>query len=86
MDEAPKSDNLNLEKEYRGRSPSRSEFDALKNIIYGAVLVLIVGFIALLVQYFTATQATYQNLVNQVTAQNAKIDALTQQINQLPKQ
>lgn len=60
----------------------------LKDAVYYMLVVLFVGFIAIIITVLiyiggslesnlSLKQATYQSLVNQITAQNAKIDMLT---------
>jgi cell division protein FtsL len=65
----------------RGEHPTRSEFETLKNIMYAIIVVACFAVITLIIQYFTATQATFQNLVNQINEQGAKIDQLQSTIN-----
>lgn len=47
-------------------------------LIYAILVVVAITIVTLIMQYFTATQAAFFNLGNQVTAQNAKIDTLIQ--------
>jgi len=63
-----------------GKSPSMQEFEGLRNIIYAILIVLFLGFVGLLVQYFTATQATFQDLKDQIITQNDEINNLTTQL------
>lgn len=55
----------------------RSEFEQVKAIIYGFLIVAGLAVVSLVVQYTSATQATFQDLKDQVVSQNAKIDTLT---------
>lgn len=57
-----------------------SKIEFLQYAMYGFCVVIGLGFITLLIQYFSATQATFENLKDQVVAQNAKIDDLSAQI------
>ena len=59
--------------------PSKTEFDALKYIIYGILIVVGLGFIGFEVQSFSASATAFQDLKDQVTAQNAKMDLLIQE-------
>lgn len=59
----------------------------LKDVVYYVLIIMFIGvgtmFIAtvtLFVQSFNSKQASYENLSNQVTSQNAKIDTLTQSL------
>jgi hypothetical protein len=61
---------------------SQGQFKFLWEIVIAIATLAVIAFITLVIQYFTATQATYQNLVNQVTAQNAKIDNFNILLNQ----
>lgn len=61
-----------------GEPVNRSEFKVLQGFVIGILVVVSITIITLVIQYFTATQQSYQNLVNQVTAQNTKIDFLIQ--------
>ena len=75
-------------------SASKQEVDLLKLLLAGVVIVLFVGFISVLItasitlgalwQESIATRsATYQNLVNQVTEQNTKMDFLIEGLGDL---
>lgn len=74
-------------------NPAKSIADLRKDtkrheqIIYLVIIVLFVGMMlsaigvgAVLESYLASRQATYEDLKDQVTAQNAKIDALTDEI------
>jgi len=61
---------------------SQGQFKFLWEIVIAISTLAVIALITLVIQYFTATQATYQNLVNQVTAQNAKIDNFNILLNQ----
>lgn len=60
------------------------------NLMTGVVIVLFIGFIStfitglgLIIDAWRFKAETYQNLVNQVATQNAKIDILTNKIHSL---
>ena len=66
------------------------QFNLMRFVIYGVIIVLFVGFAGVFVavgsvlqNYLANKQATYQNLVNQVNAQNTQIQLLTQEVRQL---
>lgn len=57
---------------------TKSDFKLLLGLLIGALVVLGLGFVTLLLQYFTATQVSYEDLKNQVTAQNQIMGQLVQ--------
>lgn len=59
---------------------SEADLKELKGWMIGVMVVVGVVFITLVIQYFSASQTTYQALKDQVSEQNAKIDALTDEI------
>lgn len=52
------------------------QIDFLKYLTYGLITVLAVAFVTLILNYFSSSQSAYQNLANQVIAQNSKIETL----------
>ena len=59
----------------------RPEFTLISGIVIGVAVVSAITIVTLVIQYFTATQATFQDLKDQITSQNAKIDILITQSN-----
>lgn len=58
---------------------SKKDFNLLLGLVIGALVVIGIAFITLVLNYFAGSQAAYNNLSNQVTAQNAKMDLLIQE-------
>lgn len=58
----------------------KNQVDDLKAWMIGILVVLAILVVTLVLQYFAATQATFEDLKDQVVTQNAKIDLLTQQL------
>lgn len=61
-----------------GKAPTMSQFNLLLGIVIGVVVVCMLGFITLLISYFTASQSTFESLKNQIIIQNGKIDNITE--------
>ena len=61
-----------------GETPTRGEFNLLLGIVVGIAVVCGLGFLTLLMNYYQQSALSYQNLSNQVQAQNTKIDLLLQ--------
>lgn len=59
-----------------GKKLPLSDISSLQSLMIATMIAVGLAMITLIIQYFTATQTTYQNLVNQVTAQNAKMDLI----------
>lgn len=66
------------QKQEKGDTISRDEFKELKTIFYAIGIVAIIAVVGLITQYMINSAVAYQNLDNQVSAQNAKIDTLIQ--------
>lgn len=58
---------------------SKNDFRLLLGLVIGALIVIGVGFVTLVLNYFAASQAAYNNLSNQVTTQNSKMDLLIEE-------
>jgi len=56
----------------------KKHFDFLTHLVYAMLVVIALVFITLVIQYFTASQAAFQNLSNQITVQNEDIKILMQ--------
>lgn len=65
----------------KGDLVNPAEFKSLQLVVVAIAAVAVVAFITLILQYFSATQSSYQNLVNQITTQNAKIDTFENVLN-----
>jgi len=74
-----------LQKQEKAETTKR--LDRLDYLMGAIIVVLLVGFVTMFIAVFgifrdneSASQATYQNLVNQVQTQNAQIQVLTNQV------
>lgn len=56
---------------------TKQEHKALENIVYFCLVVVAIGFIAIVISYIVQDAASIQSLSNQVQQQNSKIDTLT---------
>ncbi|MDE1970780.1 MAG: hypothetical protein KGI50_04385 [Patescibacteria group bacterium] len=63
-----------------GQKLPLSDFSTFQNFVYATLFVIGIALITLIIQYFTATQATFEDLKDKVVQQSAKIDALTDEI------
>jgi hypothetical protein len=70
-----------------GQKLPLSDVGSLQSFVYGALIVIGIAFITLILQYFTATQASFDALKEQIIEQNNqiiqqgdKIDGLSQEI------
>jgi hypothetical protein len=63
----------------QGELPTPGEWKFLKFVVYGVGIVVALAALGLVINYMTATQATFQSLNNQIIAQSAKIDLLYQE-------
>lgn len=79
--------NMELLKESNLNEPAatKAQLNELKGWMIGVMVVLAILVVTLVLQYFTATQATFQDLKDQVIIQNAKIDILAKEISNLQK-
>jgi hypothetical protein len=75
----------NPNNEYATKKDIDAYFEKLNLLTHGVIIVLGLGFVTLLIAVLSPIidawrfrASTYENLVNQVTAQNNKIDALIQ--------
>ncbi len=75
-----------------GKTPTRFEFEILRYVVYFALLILLVGFVSIIIQYFQSSSTSFNNLTNQINQQNtsiqilsSKIDLLVNEINQQGK-
>jgi hypothetical protein len=59
-----------------GKPATKEDFKLLMGLFIGLAVVAGFAVITLVIQYFTATQATYQHLVDKVNEQNIKIDLM----------
>ncbi len=57
--------------------------DRADNLLIGIAIVVGLGFLGLLFQYFTATQTTFQNMINQINQQNTTVQVLSGKIDSL---
>lgn len=71
-------------------NPSKAEFDFLKFLTIGVIIALFIGFATVFVAVgvmwlnsIATRSATYQNLVNQITVQNTKMDFLLKEFDDL---
>lgn len=65
---------------------SPSDFKSLQNITIGIAAVAAIGFITLVVQYFSDSRAAYQNMINQVHDQHTRIELLSDEISDLKEE
>lgn len=54
------------------------QIDFLKYLTYGLITVLAIAFVTLILNYFEGSKSSYENLTNQITTQNAKVEVLTE--------
>lgn len=59
---------------------SQSDVEILKLVMVGVIVVLLVGFVTFILQQYLASQAAFEDLKDQVTAQNAKMDLIILQL------
>ena len=69
----------NLGSNQPGEVPSKFEFNALLAVVLAVQVILVVCIVTLVWTAFNNSQATFQDLKDKVTAQNAKIDLLIQE-------
>lgn len=55
---------------------AQKEISDLRKIVVAGFIVLVFAVVSLIINYFFASAAAYQNLVNQITSQSTKIDSL----------
>jgi len=67
-----------FEKSFKGLA-TKEDLSTLQKIVFAGFFVMVVAVTTLIINYFSASQTAYQNLVNQVTSQSTKIDLLYQQ-------
>jgi len=56
---------------------TKEEHEQLKFIVYFCLVIVVVGFIAIVIQYLFASATATQSLAGEVQQQNSKIDTLT---------
>lgn len=60
----------------------RREIDFLKLLMAGVIIVLLVGFVTLILDYYYTRATIFQDLVNKINEQNIKIDLLFEELRQ----
>ena len=78
--------NKNVGGEFSGSTPKMSwrDLNAITlSLVVGGLVVLGIAFITLVLNYFSSSQAAYQNLINQVNAQNTTVQVLSAKIDNL---
>ncbi|MEK7135171.1 MAG: hypothetical protein AAB780_00500 [Patescibacteria group bacterium] len=56
---------------------TKEDFDKIMAITIGILIVIGITVVTLVIQYFSATQASYQSLVVEVAEQKAKVEFMT---------
>ncbi len=69
-----------------GKTPSMEDFKGLKNIMYAALLVLGLGFITLIINYFESSRQAFEALKTEVAKKNDLIDTQAKVINDIQNQ
>lgn len=59
---------------------TQKDLNEVKGWMIGVVVVVVALAVTLILQYFAATQATFQDLKDKVVEQNSKIEALTDEL------
>jgi hypothetical protein len=57
-----------------------NQLKTVQIVVYSMVVVLVILAVTLVLQYFSTTQATFEDLKDQILQQNAKIDFLAEEM------
>ena len=60
-----------------GKPVTERDFNLLMSLTIGILTVVGITFITLIIQYFTATQASYQALVGEINKQTGNVQLMT---------
>lgn len=56
---------------------TKKDHETLQNVVYFCLVVVSIGFLAIVISYLATSASSTQSLSNEVQQQNSKIDTLT---------